>query len=159
MNKEANFQKIYQEHYPKAMALCLGYMSGDQDEAKDMAQEVFLKVWENLENFRNQASISTWIYRITVNTCLQQLRKKNPLNLVSEVPAEADSGDGQQEKRFQEMYRCIGQLSAENRTIILLELEGLPQKEISQITGLSHEVVRTRIHRIKVQLSKCVKHE
>ena len=57
------------------------------------------------------------------------------------------------------MYRCIDKLSAENKSIILLELEGLPQKEIAEITGINHAAIRTRIHRIKDQLSKCVKNE
>ena len=65
----------------------------------------------------------------------------------------------EKEKQFQEMYRCIDTLSPTNKAIILMELEALPQKEIAQVMGVNHEAIRTRIHRIKNQLSKCVNYE
>lgn len=63
------------------------------------------------------------------------------------------------EMQFQKMYRCIDTLAPVNKAIILMELEGLPQKEIAQVMGIKHEAIRTRIHRIKKELSKCVDHE
>ncbi|MFB0496562.1 RNA polymerase sigma factor (sigma-70 family) [Mucilaginibacter sp. OAE612] len=67
-NKEAAFKQIYEANSKKIFHLCYGY-TGDDDAANDLLQETFLKVWQNLEKFRNQAMISTWIYRIAVNTC------------------------------------------------------------------------------------------
>ena len=55
------------------------------------------------------------------------------------------------------MYTCINKLNKDNKSIILLELEGLPQKEIAEVMGLTHEAVRVRVHRIKNELTKCVK--
>jgi len=159
MNKEEQFQNIYYKNYPNVIRLCLGYVNGREDLAKDLAQEVFIKVWQNLQSFRNNSNISTWIYRITVNTCLQELRRKKVKHLTLNIAADKTINPDEKEDQFMEMYRCINTLSSDNKTIILLELENVPQLEIAQITGISHQAVRTRIHRIKEQLSKCVTYE
>ncbi|HLW31360.1 MAG TPA: RNA polymerase sigma factor [Aequorivita sp.] len=159
MSNKTDFQNIYKENYSRVMGLCLGYVKGDEFLAKDLAQEVFVKVWQNLPQFRQQSKISTWIYRIAVNTCLQELRKKKYVDLKIDVEDESSSNSIETESRFESMYKCINSLSAENKSIILLELEAVPQNEIAEIIGISHAAIRTRIHRIKEQLSNCVKHE
>ncbi|WP_026451489.1 RNA polymerase sigma factor [Aequorivita capsosiphonis] len=160
MNTETYFEKIYTENYQKVLGLCLGYLKGDEALAKDLAQDVFVKVWSNLKNFRQDAKFSTWIYRITVNTCLQELRKKRDLPLEFDLQEEiSNKNSSQDESRLAKMYTCINQLSLQNQSIILLELDDVPQAEIAEILGVSHQVVRTRIHRIKTQLSKCVRHD
>ncbi len=159
MNPTQQFEEIYEENYHKVIGLCLGYVNGDEDLARDLTQEVFIKVWQHLKMFRNEASISTWIYRIAVNTCLQQLRKKKPLSLKIDVVDDVVEEKLSEEKHYQNMYACINLLSDVNKSIILLELQDMPQKEISNIIGISHEALRIRLHRIKNQLSKCVKNE
>ncbi|CAM4281795.1 RNA polymerase sigma factor [Gillisia hiemivivida] len=159
MSQNNQFNKIYQDNYHKVFGLCLGYVSGNEELAKELVQQVFIKVWENLKNFRNQAKLSTWIYRIAVNTCLQELRKKKKYSLIIDVPDEIDTEVFEKEERFRAMYHCINQLSKENRSIILLDLEEVSQTEIAEIIGISYEALRTRIHRIKDKLSKCVKNE
>ncbi len=159
MSKKLEFQEIYYSNYPKVIRLCMGYLNGNEALAKDLAQEVFIKVWQYIKDFRGEATISTWIYRITVNTCLQELRKQKTKPLKIDIAGNETIEDPTTEKQFASMYRCIDKLSAENKSIILLELEGLPQKEIAEITGINHAAIRTRIHRIKDQLSKCVKNE
>lgn len=156
-----NFENIYESNYPKVIRLCLGYCNGNESLAKDLAQEVFIKVWDNLKNFRQESSISTWIYRITVNTCLLHIRNSKKFKFTSEIPIDDESKlEGtkeNQEYKFEQLYKCINKLNVDNKAIILLELEGLQQKEIAEIMGLKHETVRVRIHRIKNELTKCVK--
>ena len=160
--EQSHFEKIYQTNYQRVIRVCRGYVNGDEALAKDLTQEVFIKVWENLKSFREEAVVSTWIYRITVNTCLLQLRKKKylkgekALEKFAELPEEPKPSKENQLKR---MYQCINKLTKDSRGIILLELEGLPQKDIAAITGLSHEAVRVRIHRIKNSLTKCVQND
>lgn len=156
------FTTIYQAHYDKVYRLCLGYVNGDQALAKDLSQDVFIKVWEHLDEFKQRSSIGTWIYRITVNTCLLFIRKhkKGSFSLLENTE---DNGNDIQEKkdheiRLQQMYACIQQLKETERIIILLVLEGLPQKEIAEITGHSHQNIRVLVHRIKEKLTKCVSH-
>lgn len=161
-NLESKFDKIYKDNYPKVIRLCLGYVNGDDMLAKDLAQEVFIKVWENLDSFRNESSLSTWIYRITVNTCLTSFRGKRTVNIsnnLHNIESEEDSESLKNDKelKLKQLYSCINTLNKDNKSIILLELEGLPQKEIAEIMGLSHEAIRVRVHRIKNELTKCVK--
>ncbi|MEM8509089.1 MAG: RNA polymerase sigma factor [Bacteroidota bacterium] len=159
---ESDFKCIYEENYARVMRICMGYASGDTELANDLVQEVFIKVWSNLNTFKGQSKITTWIYRIAVNTCLMNLRKNKTkpftnVALQEDVRAE-EQRSHEKERQYHEMYRCISMLSATNKAIIMMELEGLAQKEIAQIIGLQHEAIRTRIHRIKNQLSKCVDH-
>ena len=77
MATEEEFDDIYVTHYYKVFRLCRGFFCCDTALASDATQEIFLKVWENLDSFRNESSVSTWIYRITVNTCLLYLRKSS----------------------------------------------------------------------------------
>ncbi|WP_299318544.1 RNA polymerase sigma factor [uncultured Maribacter sp.] len=162
-SKEITYQQIYEENYPKVMRLCMGYTVGNESLAKDLAQETFIKVWQNLEGFRNESGLSTWIYRICVNTCLAEIRRerKKDKNLQIDNLQVSDSVDNATEKEdmLVQLYKCINKLSSTNKAIILLELEGLPQLEISEIMGIKHEAIRTRIHRIKQQLTKCVHNE
>lgn len=158
---ESQFDDIYKTHYPKVIRLCLGYANGDNAQAKDLAQEIFIKVWQNLKSFRNESNISTWIYRITINTCLISLRKKKTTDVSSRLNYIESSNDSSnhedKELKLEQLYRCISKLNKDNKSIILLELEGVDQKEIAEIMGMSHESIRVRIHRIKNQLTKCVK--
>ena len=156
---QATFEKIYQENFKKVFGLTLGYANGDYDIAADLTQEVFVKVWEHLKDFRKEASISTWIYRITINTCLIYKRKKRAFPLTSDVIALEEEDKAVLEHKYSTMYSCISQLPETHKSIILLELEGVPQSEIAAIIGISHQALRTRLSRIKNQLSKCVHNE
>ena len=103
---ESLFRDLYQTNYPKVYRLCLGYMKGNSTQANELCQEVFIKVWENLSSFRQESAISTWVYRITVNTCLLYLRKKKDIpvskllnNLESHPEEEENSNAGQRGKK------------------------------------------------------------
>lgn len=141
------------------MRLCKGYFNGNIDVATDTTQEVFIKVWENLDSFRNEANISTWIYRITVNTCLLHLRKKSrkkEINTEHFPNIVSENYSPEIEEKLNRMYSCIHQLDETAKMIILMVLEGLEYAEISQVVGLTEETLRVRIHRIKKSLTQCV---
>ena len=162
-SKENTYKNIYKENYAKVMRLCMGYTVGDEALAKDLAQETFIKVWQNLDGFRNESGIGTWIYRICVNTCLAEIRKQRKkdrnLSLDNIQVSDSDENPNEKDNMLVQLYSCIDKLSSINKAIILLELEGLPQLEISEIMGIKHEAIRTRVHRIKQQLTKCVNNE
>ncbi|WP_179353793.1 RNA polymerase sigma factor [Winogradskyella vidalii] len=149
-----NFETIYKTHWQKVFRLCMGYVN-DTDRAKDLAQETFIKVWQQLPKFRNEASIGTWIFRIASNTCLRQIQKDNKMPK-SELPLEIkdDILETNIEKDTQFLYQCISELKEVERIIISLELEDMNQKEIAQIVGLSEGNVRVKIHRIKEKLTQ-----
>lgn len=159
MSKEARFEKLYLAHRSKVMRLVLGYVKGNRSQADDLVQDIFIKVWEHLESFRGDAQIGTWIYRIAVNSCLMFLRSKKSLPLHTDKLKDTGEHPDGHEDRFKAMYNCIARLDEKDRSIILLELQDVSQQEIAEIMGMRHEAIRTRIHRIKDKLSKCVKND
>lgn len=159
MERQLRFNEIFGQHYPKVLRLCKGYFNGDTDIANDAAQEIFMKVWEHLDSFRGDSQVSTWIYRIAVNTCLVLLRKNKAKKevLTEKIPVTAVENDSaEKEEKFAKMYSCIQKLEEVNRMIILMVLENTGYDEIAQIIGISEENVRVRIHRIKKSLTQCV---
>lgn len=162
MGTEEQFNNIYNSHYSRVFRLCKGYFCGDIALASDATQEVFIKVWEKLDTFRNESSISTWIYRITVNTCLLYLRKSSSkkeirTDIQSQVVAETYSDEI--EEQLQQMYQCIQKLEETNKMIILMTLDGAEYQEIAEVIGITEEALRVRIHRIKKSLTQCVQNE
>ncbi|ADB38110.1 RNA polymerase sigma factor [Spirosoma linguale] len=156
---EEEFTQIYNTHFVKVLRLCKGYVNGDQAIATDLAQEVFMKVWQHRSQFRQEASVSTWIYRIAVNTRLLQRRKAaaNKEVQTDTLPERAEDNDAlATEERFQQMYRGIYQLNETARLIILLVLDGLPYEEIAGIVGISESLLRVKIHRIKKSLATLI---
>jgi RNA polymerase sigma factor (sigma-70 family) len=159
VQKEEQFTSIYQSHYARVFRLCKGYFNGDEALAGDAAQEIFMKVWQKLDTFRNESSVGTWIYRISVNTCLLHLRKPSSrkeikIHTLPERPAE--EYNPLVEDRLKKMYACIQQLDENGKVIILMVLEGLDYASIADIAGVSEETLRVKIHRIKKTLSNCV---
>lgn len=147
------FEKIYQTYWQKVYRLCMGYVN-EHDIAKDLAQETFIKVWQQLPKFRNESSIGTWIFRIASNTCLRQIEKNSKMPK-SDLPYDIkDQVQPNQENEVAFLYKCISELPEMERIIISLELEEINQSEIANIVGISEVNVRVKIHRIKGKLTQ-----
>jgi len=162
MEIESNFTEIYNSHSQKVYRLCLGYASGDEDLAKEWHQNCFIKVWNHRHSFKAKSSVSTWIYRIAVNTCLSDLRKSNKTIPLENVIIPDDFDDNSPEDKtsqVKKMHQCIDKLNHQNKTLILLELEQVPQAEIAETTGLKYGTLRTRLSRIRQTLLKCITNE
>lgn len=157
-DKEFIFKDLYENYSPKIKRLCLGY-TGNTIEADDLLQDVFVKAWQNFDCFRGEAQISTWIYRIAVNTCLYHLRSQKNKKYVdvdiSSIKKEEETAG--KEQQIQLLYSCINQLSEADRLIITLLLEEVPYSEMAAITEISEGNLRIKIHRIKQQLSSIYK--
>ena len=153
--------KLYSTYSPKIHRLCLGY-TGDAMLADDLLQEVFIKVWQHYDKFRGESQISTWMYRIAVNTCLQYLRadKSKHKTALDNLQLKEDDTETEKEQQIQLLYKCISELAETDRLIITLMLEEVPYPEIAAATGISEGNLRVKIHRIKQQLSTIYsKHE
>jgi RNA polymerase sigma-70 factor, ECF subfamily len=151
------FNNIYKTYWNKIFRLCMGYVN-DHELAKDLAQETFITVWEKLAQFKSEASIGTWIFKIAVNKCLRQLETqkrlpKSELKYDLEMP-KVETMDA----KVEFLYKCISELPETDRIIISLELENLKQSEIAIIVGISESNVRVKIHRIKEKLTEKFKH-
>ncbi len=162
MKTEEDFNQIYNTYAPKVFRLCLGYASGNEELAKDWQQQTFIKVWNHRNSFQGKSSVSTWIFRIAVNICLGDLRKSSKLTQINEDILETDWKDDENEDKevqIKKMYQCINQLTQNNKTIILLELEDTPQVTIAETLGIAHGALRTRLSRIRQSLLKCITNE
>jgi len=147
------FEEIYNSYWQKVFRLSMGYLN-DRDMAKDITQEIFIKVWQQLPKFRKESSIGTWIFRIASNTCLRQIEKNNKMpksNLSFDIEEKLQP-NVEDEMKF--LYKCISELPEIERIIISLELEDIKQAEIAKIIGISEGNVRVKIHRIKEKLTQ-----
>ncbi|RIV33079.1 RNA polymerase sigma factor [Flagellimonas lutimaris] len=160
MITEQEFTTIYNSYASKVHRLCLGYASGNNELANEWLQETFVKVWKHRNSFKGKSSIDTWIYRIAVNVCLGDLRKsRKSITINEEVLSNSiiDDNNDNDEKNIKKMYHCIEKLNEQNRALILLELENIPQATIADTVGLAHGTLRTRLSRIRKSLLKCIK--
>jgi RNA polymerase sigma-70 factor (ECF subfamily) len=147
------FEAIYRKYSPAIYRVCMGYVN-DHEHAKDIVQETFIAVWQNLSSFRHDANISTWIFRIATNNCLKVVTKQKR-NQVTELPDDLpELNEENKEPALDYLYSCIAALEETDRIIISLVLEDLPQAEIASIVGLSEVNIRVKIHRIKRKLSE-----
>lgn len=156
------FEALHKDYNAMVLQICLGFMKGDIDLAKDLSQEIFVNIWQALNKFKGASSYKTWIYRITVNSCLKYLRDKKVKTQISidEKPdIHAIGFELQLEPEFQSLYRAIGLLSEVDRLIMMMVLDELGYEEISTITGISEGNLRVKIHRIKKNLKKILENE
>jgi len=159
VEKKAQFNELFNAHYDKVQRLCRGYFNGDEAVAADAAQDAFIKIWENLDSFRNESKVRTWMYRIAINTCLLYLRKQSTKKeKITNVfpPLAAELYTFEEEEKLQKMYTCINKLEEKSKIIILMVLEGISYEEIAEIVGATEDTLRVRIHRIKSTLTQCV---
>ena len=146
-------------------------MIGNREESEDLAQEVFVSIFKNIDGFRGDSSLSTWIYRITANHCknrrkyLFRRRVEHPLNPENENTDMASSCiptavgvsrpdelvEGYQTETV--IQRAIAELDEEQRTILVLrDIQSVSYEDISEITGLALGTVKSRLHRARMTL-------
>lgn len=159
MNKPLSFEAIYSSYWSKVFRLCMGYLN-DGPQAQDACQEIFIKVWQQLPRFRQEAAVGTWIFRIASNHCLRQVQKtQHQIMLpIERLPDPPDTDTVHLEGPTQYLYQCIAALPQLERLIISLELEDVPQADIAIIVGIRPTNVRVKIHRIKKKLQQKFKH-
>src|ERR1700744_1731269 len=102
------FDDIYKTYWNKVFRICMGYVN-DHDWAKDIAQDTFISIWQQLPKFRGEAAIGTWIFRIASNNCLRQIEKQNRMPK-AEMPEEmAEHPATGIELEVQFLYKCIAE--------------------------------------------------
>lgn len=158
-DKQNLFKKLHADYHAMVLQMCLGFMKGDLDSAKDLAQNIYINVWNTLDRFKGHSTHKTWIYRITVNTCLKYIRDTEQQKSVA-IEQVADVLHAESEhQNYQSLYKAIGQLAEVDRLIMMLVLDELKYKEIANIIGISEGNLRVKIHRIKTTLKKILNDE
>lgn len=155
-------QKTFEEAISKYGALITKicyYFASDSEEFKDLRQEVFFNIWKGIDKFRQDSKLSTWIYRISFNTCISFHRKEKKIEKISidkimELPEENEEASKLEEYKI--MLSLIRQLKYEERALILMWLDEMSYDEISSLTGINRNTVAIRLKRIKEKLVKMV---
>ena len=156
----SQFERYYNQYQDMVNTLCMGYSKGDPELRDDLVQETFLNLWKALPRFEGKSSPKTWIYRICVNTCLLDIRKKKNKK-TEELKADhtAIAEGAPSDKNYRELYQAIGQLKELDRIIVMLVLEDLSYTEIASITGIKESHLRVKVSRAKQKLNKLLRHE
>ncbi|MEL6536582.1 MAG: sigma-70 family RNA polymerase sigma factor [Bacteroidota bacterium] len=160
-DKKQRYHTLVEENIGIIRKLSRGYTNGQED-FEDTVQEVCLQLWRSFGSFRGESKASTWVYRVTLNVCLTQLKRRKRIELVpTEVPqlndaVEARGDHGQQDPQVELLYRAINTLPPIDRAVIMLYLDKLEHAEIADIVGLGVSNVGVKINRIKKKLKKMI---
>ena len=153
--KENEFANIVKRYKNTIYTVCYLF-SKDNDEVNDLFQETLINLWRGFDSFQGKCDVKSWIWRVSLNTCLTFKRKKKhsvetvPLNMDINLFTDTDDDT----RQIQQLYRHINKLGVVDRAIILLWLENMSYEEIGQIIGISTKNVSVKLVRIKEQLKK-----
>ena len=152
--QETAFSRLVAEQKSTIYTVCYMF-SKDQDEVNDLFQEILVNLWKGFEIFEGRSDVRTWVYRVSLNTCITQDRKKKrqksvPLSMNINLFADQDEDT----KQVDMLRRRINKLGPFDRAIILLWLENMSYEEIGQVVGISTKNVSVRLFRIKEQLKE-----
>ena len=158
---EKEFIKHISQHELMLYKVCRVYAYSDADR-QDLFQEIVIQLWKAYPKFKGDSKISTWLYRVALNTAISGLRKKK--NLVTSFeptsipePAGVCDQEHSEEERFQQMYQAIEQLNAVEKAIVMLYMEDRTYLEMEEILGLSQGNLRVKMNRIKEKLRQLTK--
>lgn len=166
------FEKLIISHEKTVYNIAYRMFNNEED-AKDISQEVFIKFYKSLSKFDGTSKISTWIHRITVNTCIDELRKRKGKE-TSSIDDVINMDEGDLKKQYQNnsktpeekliskedteaLKEAINLLSENHKTLIILrDIQGLSYLEIADITGSSLGTIKSRLARARVQLKNII---
>ena len=168
---DAAFEELYHSHSGRVYALCLR-MSGTRERASELTQDVFVHVWERLSSFRGESALSSWIYRLTVNLVLSNVRR-DQRRLTHEVNEEEDRTDTPDRSAptpgerasvrpasvldAVDLERAIAALPRGARTVFVLhDVEGYRHDEIAKMTGTAEGTCRAQLHRARKLLMEAL---
>ncbi|MCK5148542.1 RNA polymerase sigma factor [bacterium] len=161
------FALLYEQHHEKVLNICWRFVN-DRHIAEDLCQEIFIKVFRNLDQFRFQSSFTTWIHRISMNHTLNYCRKykyqQQPIektfdpNLLDNLHADGSNSPDimlEQEEQSKIIWQAVCTLPEAQKTVLILQkYEGYSIKEIADILNCTSASVESRLHRAKIKLSK-----
>ena len=152
--KREQFEQCTAQYSTLINKICYMYAS-DMDNFNDLRQEVLINVWQDLEGFENRSKLSTWIYRVSLNTCISYTNKERKHSAHDELSDNIYSFDDSQEhmRQLKEMYQLIDRLNRLDKALILLWLDEVPYEEIGSIMGISRNNVASRLRRAKEKLT------
>lgn len=155
--------------YEKKVFSTIYYMVKNEHEVEDIAQEVFVKIYKNLKNFKEESSLYTWIYRITINVCIDEIKKKKNVVYIDEK-LQTDEGEvefqledeskgpdelAEDEELKRKLTECIRKLPVDQSTMIILrDIKGFTYMEIAEMTKTNLGTVKSKINRARASLKR-----
>lgn len=154
--KQKSFNEILDRHSGLIYKVCRGY-AADSDHLKDLYQEVLANVWEGLDTFANRCQLTTWLYRVAVNTCITDFRhsgRRSAMQVsIDEINLELPDVPDERLRKVRLMYRLISTLDRADRALLMMWLDGQSYDEIAAVTGISRNNVASKLHRIRLRLA------
>ena len=146
---------MVREHKSTIYTVCYMF-SNDEDEVSDLFQETLINLWKGFESFRHESKLSTWIYRVAMNTCISADRKKRRQG--TKVPLSMDinlyNDEDHETKQVRQLHERIQRLDLIDRALVMMWLEGMNYDEIAEVIGISVKNVGVKLVRIKEKLKQ-----
>ncbi len=160
------FGTLFAENHKRVFSVALNFFGGDRQIAEDVTQQVFLKIFKNIENFRGEAELTTWLYRITVNACIDEQKKSQRFSFFADIfglkePKTKVTQDEKLHSReiSDEVRSAVSTLKTKFRLPILLKYsEGLTYREMAEILECSEGTIASRLNRGHKLLAQKLKH-
>lgn len=148
--EQTAFLKIISDHQKIIHKVCRMYRNTDEDR-KDLFQEIVFQLWRSYPGFKAESKVSSWMYRIALNTAISVFRKPRPvIDYTENLPDYSENEVGQDQEEA--MFAALKKLSESERALIALFLEDYSYQEIAAITGITENYVGVKINRIKEKL-------
>lgn len=157
------FEVLVAANHDRLYRICRAYLPRDPAAAQDLYQDILVQLWTNLPHYRGEAQLSTWVYRVAVNTALlfkrcEQRRPTgpDPDTLAQVLPADSGEAARAHHGLLDQLHHCIAQLPNPDRLLVSLLLEEASYQQIADVLGLSLSNVGVRLNRLKKKLAACV---
>lgn len=155
---EKEFLQIIQKNQGIIHKVCNIYCDTEEDR-HDLFQEIVAQLWRSFPTFRRESKVSTWMYRVALNTAITTFKKskrrpdQNRLTYEN-IQIEDEAYDAEVEEQIKSLHKAVNNLTGIEKSIILLFLENKKYEEIAEITGITQNYVRVKMNRIKKKLKK-----
>lgn len=155
--EEKKFVDLINQHQGLIHKVCIMY-EHDAEIRNDLFQEIVLQLWKSFPSFRGEAKITTWMYRIALNTAISGFRKQHRYVKTEDIAEKhfniSESVNEDRDEDFQKLQWAIRQLTEIERAMIMMALEEVPYEEIAETIGITQNNVRVRMNRIRERLKK-----
>lgn len=150
--KEQEFSQVINDNQGLIIKISRMYTNTLEDE-QDLFQEIVLQLWRSYDSFKGQSKISTWMYRVALNTAITLFRKKTKSPKTDELQdfhyQHSEDFDYEKQNQISTLYRVIKMLPNVERAIVMMYLDDLPYREISENLGISEVNARVKMNRLK----------
>ena len=158
MTKEREFSDLIKDNQGLIIKISRMYTHSQEDE-KDLFQEIVLQMWKSYGSFKGNSKITTWMYRIALNTAITLFRKKSRSIKTDELQdfhykKETEEDDSEQAQQISTLYSVIKMLPDTERAIVMMYLDDLPYKEIAANLGITEGNARVKMNRLKKTLKE-----